>query len=260
MPKRPCSVNFTTGGSTILCADKFGDVYALPLIAPLTDEYDAPDLGSCPSTTAAEQKITVQFVPSATELTVHTKRNQQALRNQQTAITRAAGRKALSFNHQLLLGHVSLLTDLKYVTVPHESPSGMVTRSYILTADRDEHIRVSRGLPQTYITEGYCLEHTEFVSKMCIPLWNRRILISGGGDDYLLVWDWINTAVRQRIELRAFVDLFLRNRMRDSRDDRQQADGNRITTGIAVSGIWAIQTSDGIDGQADGHIVVTCEG
>ena len=260
MPKRPCSVNFTTEGSTILCADKFGDVYALPLFAPLIKEDDATDLGSCASTTTAEQKVVVPFVPSATELTVHTKRNQQALRNQQTATTKAAGRKALSFDHKLLLGHVSLLTDLKYVTVPYESARGMVTRSYILTADRDEHIRISRGLPQAYITEGYCLEHTEFVSKMCIPPWNPHILISGGGDDYLLAWDWMNTVVRQRIELRALVDPFLRDPMRDSQSDGQQADSNSFATSIAVSGIWAMQTSGGINGQADGHIIVTCEG
>ena len=260
MPKRPCSVTFTTEGATILCADKFGDVYALPLFVSFTNKHDTTDLRSCAGTTTVEQKGAVPFVPSATELTVHTKRNQQALRNQQTATTTVGGRKAFTFDHQLLLGHVSLLTDLKYITVPHETSSGMVTRSYIITADRDEHIRISRGLPQAYITEGYCLEHSEFVSRMCIPPWNRQILISGGGDDYLLVWDWLNTTVRQRIELRALVDLFLPSRKGDSPGNGQQADSNSAAAAIAVSGIWAIQTSDGIDGQANGHIVVTCEG
>jgi tRNA (guanine-N(7)-)-methyltransferase subunit TRM82 len=64
-------------------------------------------------------------------------------------------------------------------------------RKYILTADRDEHIRVSRGIPQTYVIEGFCLGHTEFVSRLCVPSTCPEVLISGGGDDELVVWEWL---------------------------------------------------------------------
>lgn len=56
---------------------------------------------------------------------------------------------ASGFEHKLLLGHVSMLTDIALVVL-----NG---RNYIITADRDEHIRISRGIPQSHIIEGFCL-------------------------------------------------------------------------------------------------------
>ena len=85
------------------------------------------------------------------------------------------------FKHELLLGHVSMLTDIASATVG--------SRSYIVTADRDEHIRVSRGIPQAHIIEGFCQGHEEFVSRLCFT--KSRHLVSGGGDAYLYVWDWL---------------------------------------------------------------------
>ncbi|MCJ1283735.1 tRNA (guanine-N(7)-)-methyltransferase non-catalytic subunit trm82 [Xylographa opegraphella] len=258
MPKRPCSVAFTTDESTILCADKFGDVYALPLFDPLKNKNEVVNekirtLNR--STNEAKPKL---FVPAATALTVHTKSNQQALKNQQTLPHRSSEKRSLDFTHQLLLGHVSLLTDLVYVTVP-AAGSGPSTRSYLLTSDRDEHIRISRGLPQAHIIEGYCLGHTEFVSRLCVPPWDRNYLISGGGDDHLLVWKWLSSEIKQRVELKSLV-AGLGDKI--SKESQRSFKHSTIATGtgsVAVSGIWALQKPNGNKEKYDGYVIVACE-
>lgn len=208
MPKRPCAIALTSDESTILCADKFGDVYSLPLLG---FPYEPTSNVSVDRPARADdaEEAPEPFVPAANSKTVHTKKNQEALRNQLRTTNKKPEKTSLQFDHRLLLGHVSLLTDVASVTITDEtSPSSPRPRSYILTADRDEHIRVSRGIPQTYVIEGYCLGHTEFVSKLCVPDWDKRTLISGGGDDYLLIWDWLTGTVRQKVDLKGPLDAF----------------------------------------------------
>lgn len=259
MPKRPCAVTFTTDESLILCADKFGDVYALPLLITSNEvkimTKEKPAILGHPS---HEMKPTT-FVPSANELTVHTKRNQQALKNQQSALNKAPEKKSLDFDQQLLLGHVSLLTDLVYITICIGDSSPAESRSYILTSDRDEHIRVSRGLPQAYIVEGYCLEHSEFVSRLCVPSWDPRLLVSGGGDDFLLIWNWLDARMLQKVDLKASLATFFQ------KSGEKQAGGNEQpwvtadTASIAVSGIWVLRTYNDAGSTSQGEIIVTCE-
>ncbi len=78
-------------------------------------------------------------------------------------------------------------------------------RDYILTADRDEHIRVSRGIPQTHVIEGFCLGHEEFVSRLCIPSSRPEILISGGGDDKLFVWEWLTGRLVSTVDIASHI-------------------------------------------------------
>ncbi|KAG6004442.1 hypothetical protein E4U21_001064 [Claviceps maximensis] len=196
MPKRPSSL--TLGfGSEIIVADKFGDVYSLPLlVTPLS-----------PSTLALRTPSTLSQAapklaePAANTLTVHSKRNRAALEHQRKQIeaekAKAAGSSkpsdAPSFELTLLLGHVSMLTSL----VIAESQG----KKYILTADRDEHIRVSRYIPQAHIIESFCLGHKEFISEIIVPAGRNDILISGGGDEDLLLWDWKAGSVSSRTNL-----------------------------------------------------------
>jgi tRNA (guanine-N(7)-)-methyltransferase subunit TRM82 len=194
MPKRPSALALTPDGQTLLCGDKFGDAYSLPLIPGeyvKRSELRPQNLGK----------------PAATSLTVHTKRNLESLEQQRrTAEKKDAAEKAakekeaLNFEHQVILGHVSVLLDLISASVPGDSPDSRA-RSYVLTADRDEHIRVSRGVPQVHVIEQYCLGHTSFVSKLCIPSWAPKVLVSGGGDGYLLVWNWTEGQIIQKISL-----------------------------------------------------------
>ncbi|CAG8557145.1 11835_t:CDS:10 [Ambispora leptoticha] len=95
---------------------------------------------------------------------------------------------------QLLLGHVSMVTDMALTP----------TNKYIITCDRDEHIRVSR-YPNSYNIESFCLGHTHFVSKLHIIPWAADFLISGGGDDFVALWDYVHGTLLQTLDIKQFV-------------------------------------------------------
>ena len=264
MPKRPCAVILTPDDSTILCADKFGDVYSLPLTGRSYKIEEANEILNHDSATKEVKNEPQKFVPSATSLTVHTKRNLDALKQQQGLTQRKAEKQSLTFDHRLILGHVSLLTDIVCTSVflsPYKS------REYILTSDRDEHIRVSRGIPQAHIIEGYCLGHTEFISKLCLVPSKPQLLISGGGDDFLLLWDWLAGTIRQRVDLRGMVEGFRKLSSVEESVPNWHTDvpivnsAERINKlSLAVSNIQILEVHQD---QADGkqtEIIVTYEG
>lgn len=216
MPKRPCSVVLTPDKKDILAADKFGDVYSLPLLPsevpsqaqpPKEEEAAAAVVAASspapaptsaspppPSTTAP----VARFKPQATELTVHTKRNLQALRDQQIARSNLGGtprRVVDTFERHLLLGHVSLLTAIAL-------GSDEQGRPYIITADRDEHVRVSRGTrEQAHVVEAFCLGHEEFVNRIMVPEGMGELLVSAGGDEEVFVWRWKEGRLVARTDL-----------------------------------------------------------
>lgn len=231
LSKRPSALAFTSDEKTILCADKFGDVYSLPLLGKTFEVEAKPEYQS--------EDEPEMFKPSASSKTVHTRRNLRALESQQNQKKVKKKQKQLpQFDHDLLLGHVSLLTDIVYVSLKTDEGKN---RSYILTSDRDEHIRVSRGIPEAYIIENFCLGHETFISKMHIPSWQPDTLISAGGDDYLLIWSWREGSVRQKVNLKSH---FLSHRPNFPTRPSQ----------IAVSGIWSIETNSG-----EGQVLVACE-
>ncbi|KAL8808237.1 MAG: hypothetical protein Q9223_004127 [Gallowayella weberi] len=262
MPKRPCAISFTPDFATIICGDKFGDVYALPLLQ--TDASDGGSVQSPIREAAKEETITTRnhYIPSATSRTVHTLRNQEALKHQQNLTNQKSSRKVVDFQHQLLFGHVSLLTDLSCISLPGTTIAGSHDRTYIISADRDEHIRISRGMPQAHIIEGYCLGHTQFVSKLCVPGWNPRVLVSGGGDDYLLVWDWISSRIINKVDLReAVTDLLDRQRL-DGSVQGQSIEAADVdlpwNKQIAVLDICAMEVKTAA-GELRRQILVACE-
>ncbi|KAM4054859.1 tRNA (guanine-N(7)-)-methyltransferase non-catalytic subunit trm82 [Hirsutella rhossiliensis] len=181
MPKRPSAVTIAAD-SQIISADKFGDVYTLPLLPAPQSPSSAALRSSTPNPLAKPAAL------AANTLVVHSKRNLEALRHQKKQLE-LRGEKAAdavkegpSFELTLLLGHVSMLTSLAL----GESEGCR----YILSSDRDEHIRVSRYIPQAHVIEGFCLGHKEFVSELVIPPSRGEVLVSGGGDEELFVWDW----------------------------------------------------------------------
>ncbi|KAF5658754.1 tRNA-methyltransferase [Fusarium heterosporum] len=190
LPKRPSAV-IIGPDSQIVVADKFGDVYALPLL------YDPTVQVATQSSTSSQAKPA--YKPSANTTTVHSKRNLRALQEQQRHMelaTRAkneARSEVPSFEITLLLGHVSMLTALAI----GESEG----RRYILTADRDEHIRVTRYIPQAYVIEGFCFGHKDFISSMTVPALRGEIVVSGGGDDNLFLWDWKANKLLSQVNL-----------------------------------------------------------
>lgn len=259
MPKRPCAVVLTTDDSTVLCADKFGDVYSLPLLGRSSEKDQQTPSADSTAIDGDVQTSHNAFVPSASTLTVHTRRNHQALKNQQNVTNQPKTKKPLEFEHQLVLGHVSLLTDLAYVTLSAPEFSPGKKRSYILTSDRDEHIRVSRGLPQAHIVEGYCLGHTEFVSKLCVPHWQPQLLVSGGGDNYLVLWDWISGTARLQVDLKGHLDEVWKSHTL-SISNGQNTLSDNVLEKVAVSGIWSMRHPETPVKSVQGEIIIACEG
>lgn len=194
MPKRPCAVVISPNNKTILSADKFGDVYSLPLIpSPVVENPDSERSKPAPAT----QKV---WKPEATDRTVHSQRNLESLRQQrlQAEKRKKEGKpqdqaEKPTFEHTHIIGHVSLLTDLCLA-----EKDG---RRYILTADRDEHIRVSRFIPQAHVIEGFCMGHRNFVNSMAVSTARPEILFSGGGDDELYVWNWLEGKLLSKFDL-----------------------------------------------------------
>lgn len=198
MPKRPCSIILTPGTNDILSADKFGDVYQLPFISTedVVAAAAAPTTGSSPSSPSpAPAPAPEPFKFSASELTVHTKRNRQALLDQHISRLKNPNgpprKPVFVFERHLLLGHVSLLTD---IALGFDESALPQQRPFIITADRDEHIRVSRGKREmAHVIEAFCLGHEEFVNRILVPEASTNmggLLVSGGGDEELFVWRW----------------------------------------------------------------------
>ncbi|KAG6335736.1 hypothetical protein ID866_3360 [Astraeus odoratus] len=98
----------------------------------------------------------------------------------------------------LVLGHVSVLTGC--LLTPNED--------FVITSDRDEHIRVS-WYPQGYVIETYCLGHEKYVSAIHIPSFAQTSLVSGGGDPDLKVWDWMTGRLQRSIGVFAAVEPFI---------------------------------------------------
>ena len=241
MPKRPCALAFTSGDTALLCGDKFGDVYALPV--GLDQPSEPP---------RKKARTAKPSTPAATNLTVHTKGNLQALEHQKRIAEKASKNQAMraedeaeaGFPYEPILGHVSMLTDLKTARI--SVPNAGIDRTkrycnYILSADRDEHIRVSRGIPQSYVIEGFCLGHIQFVSRLC--LLGSDILVSGGGDDYLCVWDWRNYELLQKLELGPRASA------------TEAASEGTKSIKYAVSGLWPYE----VNGEVKGYFCA-CDG
>ena len=240
MPKRPCAVLVTLDNKTILCGDKFGDVYSLPMFPSAFVEK----VEDSSTTDTKEDASSKKYVPAASTLTVHSGRNRRALENQmKQKDLQAKAREGPKFEYQLLLGHVSMLTDVQFAT---EEVNGK-TRGYIITADRDEHIRVSRGPPQAHIIEGFCLGHKDFISKICL-LPNTELLVSGGGDDWLGVWDWRAGSLKERCDMRSALTKLFSSQPSDTKFGAESP--------IAVSGIWTLPSSSETKETA---VLIACE-
>lgn len=223
MPKRICGIVLTPDERDILVGDKFGDVYLLPLhptedFVPKKAEPDQP-----------QSLLQRTFSPSASELTVHTKGNLEALRQQRKQKVVQPKKEGPNFQLKLLLGHVSTLTDVAIA----EIQDGLKRKQYILTSDRDEHIRVSRGISQAHVIEAYCLGHREFVSKLCVAPWNPEFLVAGSGEPSLKVYHFPTGRLLDQESFQGAV-------RQDIASALNMEDGERSLERLAVSSIWPV--------------------
>ncbi|KAI5950318.1 TRM82 [Candida jiufengensis] len=140
MPKRPSSITTTT--NEVIVADKFGDVYSIPI------DSNEPKLEK---------------------------------------------------NLQPLLGHVSMLTDV--LVTSHNN------KQFLITSDRDEHIRIS-NYPKSYVIRNFLLSHENYISSLSL-IKGTDYLISGGGDDYILVWNWVTGELITKFDIKSEVASYL---------------------------------------------------
>ncbi|XP_033864093.3 tRNA (guanine-N(7)-)-methyltransferase non-catalytic subunit wdr4 [Acipenser ruthenus] len=96
---------------------------------------------------------------------------------------------------ELKLGHLSMLLG---VTLSYND-------KYVITADRDEKIRVSI-LKSPYNIESFCLGHTEFVSAVIVIPDHPKQLLSGSGDGTLRLWEYKSGRELQCWDLRELND------------------------------------------------------
>ncbi|XP_068185540.1 tRNA (guanine-N(7)-)-methyltransferase non-catalytic subunit wdr4 [Antennarius striatus] len=80
---------------------------------------------------------------------------------------------------ELKMGHLSML--LAVTLSPDDR--------YVITADRDEKIRVSH-LRSPYNIQSFCLGHQQFVSALLVPSHQPHWLLSGSGDGTVKLWEY----------------------------------------------------------------------
>jgi tRNA (guanine-N(7)-)-methyltransferase subunit TRM82 len=143
----------------------------------------------------------------------------------------------LELGQRLLLGHTaSMLTGVAAIARNEDGSD-----QHLLTADRDEKIRVSR-FPESYIIEGFLLGHTEYVTAMAAfspsappppPTHGHHQpkslrAVSCGGDRTVRLWD-----------LETFKELCCASSassMSESSDEELDPALSKIPTDIAVDG------------------------
>ncbi|KAM4731854.1 tRNA (guanine-N(7)-)-methyltransferase non-catalytic subunit wdr4 isoform 1-T2 [Anableps anableps] len=96
---------------------------------------------------------------------------------------------------ELKMGHLSMLLA---VTISADD-------QYIITADRDEKIRVSHHR-SPYNIQSYCLGHHQFVSTLEIPSGHPHWLLSGSGDGTVKLWEFESGRNLQSWDLRQLED------------------------------------------------------
>lgn len=90
---------------------------------------------------------------------------------------------SLNEERKPLLGHVSMLTDILL------QKSKTTGKEYVITTDRDEHIKIS-NYPQSFVVDKWLFGHKEFISSIVSPSWRTEWLISAGGDESIFLWNW----------------------------------------------------------------------
>ncbi|ESK97872.1 wd repeat-containing protein [Moniliophthora roreri MCA 2997] len=188
LPKRPMSACFTADDQTIVVADKFGDVFSYTL------HPSKPDTMATSEASAADASAPETKSESEQELEADTSKKKKSKKQRQKENPPHPRDSTASHvnpsNGTLILGHTSMLTSLLLTQ----------DEKYIITTDRDEHIRVS-WYPQGYIIETYCLGCSQFISCLHIPPSQPSLLISGGGDPELKVWDWFSGQLKFNIPI-----------------------------------------------------------
>ncbi|XP_033990205.1 tRNA (guanine-N(7)-)-methyltransferase non-catalytic subunit wdr4 isoform X1 [Trematomus bernacchii] len=130
---------------------------------------------------------------------------------------------------ELKMGHLSMLLAMSM------SPDD----KFIITADRDEKIRVSH-LRSPYNIQSFCLGHQQFVSALLVPPGHPHWLLSGSGDGTMKLWDYESGRKLQSWDLKEHEET-----------PSSEADKQKVTTKPAVCRISCSPDAR--------HVAVQCE-
>ncbi|KAL1919406.1 uncharacterized protein VTP21DRAFT_2099 [Calcarisporiella thermophila] len=136
---------------------------------------------------------------------------------------------------ELLLGHVSMIINMIL----------SFDNKYVITCDRDEHIRVSL-YPRGYNIKSYCLGHTKVVISLVQLPWAPELIVSGGGDNTIRVWKYL---VGQQAQELNILDI-LREKIPDINfnhiDEANQQHEESVPDGKSLLTITAIRVHAGL--------------
>lgn len=105
-----------------------------------------------------------------------------------------------------ILGHVSMLTCVQNAI----DENG---HEVIMTADRDEHIRISY-YPKSYVIKKILFAHKEFISSFVLPEWcNGKVLVSAGGDSFICSWLWQNEGEFKELKNKISIDSLIKDKL-----------------------------------------------
>ena len=162
LTKRARCLAFSSGPNCIIVGDLAGDAISFPLpTALIASSVSAPVCSAANDTATGSTKVNV---------TTKTRR--------------------------LLLGHTaSMLTGLNVIPSAWDDkkPSQQQQQQFIISADRDEKVRVS-FFPRTHIIHGYLLGHSSFISTLDAVATRcseetKTLCVTGSGDGTVRLWD-----------------------------------------------------------------------
>lgn len=110
------------------------------------------------------------------------------------------GHDGVDYIKDPILGHVSMLSSIIFVQAHG--------KKFIMTGDRDEHIRIS-NYPLSYVIKNFLFGHKQFISQLTVPSFNSSLLVSGGGDDFLCLWNWYQGVLHEKVDLRSWIEPYL---------------------------------------------------
>lgn len=137
MPKRANTIKITEDAQTVAVGDKFGDVYSFVVATVCQFNFRATADFSC----------TCSYLLDANQELEST--------GVKEAATSATKDKDAAEKRQPVVGHVSMLTAMTFYTSPQHGQT-------LITADRDEHVRVSKW-PNGLEIIQYLLGHLKCV-------------------------------------------------------------------------------------------------
>ncbi|KAJ2828907.1 WD repeat-containing protein 4 [Coemansia erecta] len=159
--KRATAITFDPTGAHLLIADKFGEVYR------------------------------ARTTPDATEKPTAGKDDADKPAAGKDAADKPTAGKDAADKPELLLGHVSIVCDVKMSLGP---------APLVLTCDRDEKLRVSR-YPNAYNIQSFGLGHTSFVTTIAAAQFAPGVALTGSGDGTVRLWDLASGRLVQTVNL-----------------------------------------------------------